>query len=245
MAKTVYWAAFPAIENDVHVSELKYAEPVSILKDLKPQEFFGPGVSKCPAIINEARNTFKINSPIDLDITFNEDFTQIASKHKVDFDFVKHFIGPFGPDKIIQLAAPTYLFFCEESLEMTQLPPYYEQSNFVKNCMGISGTFNINKWFRVVKPAFKLRDNCYNIEFDTNTALTYIKFNTEEKVNLVRFDATPFYNEKHDLLNNILSFKYLKKNPLVPTKLSDGYDAFMKARYNKRIMKVIKEHILD
>lgn len=243
--KTVYWASFPPIENSIFVSELKYAEPINVFKDLKPLEFFGPSVSKCPAIANEAKNTFKINSPIDLSVTFNEDFTQVNSKYKIDFDFVKHFIGPFGPDKIIQLAAPTYLFYCEESLEMTQLPPYYEQSNFVKNCMGISGTFNINKWFRVVKPSFKIRDNAYTIEFDTNTALMYLKFNTEEKINLVRFDASPFYNEHKDILNNIVSFKLQKKNPLIPTKLSDGYDAFMQARYNKRILKIIKENLLE
>lgn len=243
--KTVYWASFPAIENNIHVSELKYATPVNILKDLKPLEFFGPGVSKCPAIINEGMNTFKINSPIDLNVTFSEDFTGISSKYNVDFDFVKHFIGPFGPDKIIQLAAPTYLFFCEESLEMTQLPPYYEQSNFVKSCMGISASFNINKWFRVVKPAFKLRDNKYTIDIDTNTALMYLKFNTQEKINLVRFDASPFYNEHNYILDNILSFKLLKKNPLVPTKLTEGYDAFLRARYNKRIIKIIKDNIIN
>jgi len=243
--KTVYWAAFPSQDKNANISELKYSAPVSMLKDLQPSTFFGPNASKCPAVVNEGKNTFKINSPIDLDVTFNNDFTGITSKYTTDFEFVQHFIGPFGPDKVIQLAAPTYLFFCDETLTMTQLPPYYEQSEFVKNCMGLSATFNINSWFRVVKPSFKLRDNCYNININKDTALMYLRFNTEEKVKLVRFDSETFNNENRYILDHILSYKAHKKNPLVPTKLSDGYNAFLQARYNKRIMKIIKNNILE
>ena len=104
-------------------------------------------------------------------------FTSIDSKHNQDFEFIKHFIGPFGPDKVIQLSSPTYLFFCDEPLTMTQLPPYYEQSNFVDNCIGLSATFNINSWFRPVKPSFKLRDNKRTIDINY---LNDLKFNTEE-----------------------------------------------------------------
>jgi hypothetical protein len=245
--KTVYWASVPEITNDniTKVSELKYSNPVSIFKDLTPKEFFGPNAGFCPAIINEGKNTFKINSPIDLDVTFSEDFTGIQSKYSTDFDFIKHFIGPFGPDKVVQLSSPTYLFFCEESLTMTQLPPYYEQSDFVKNCMGLSATFNINSWFRVVKPAFKLRNDSRRINFDTNTALMYLRFNTEEKIKLVRFDASSFYKENKDIMEGIQNFKYHTKNPLIPTKLSEGYRAFLNSRYKKRIIKIINDNIID
>lgn len=242
--KTIYWGAFPAEENSVQISELRYSEPVSILKDLKPVEFFGPNASRCPAIIDEGKNTFKINSPIDIDVTFNEDFTRFESKYPHDVNFLQHFIGPFGPDKVIQLAQPTYLFFCEEPMLMTQLPPYYEQSEFTNHCIGLSATYDISNWFRVVKPAFKLKDGSHKIAMDQNTALLYVKFNTEEKVKLVRFDATPFVKEHNDIMNHMLSFKFHKKNPFVPTKLSEGYEAFKRARYNKRIIKIIKENIL-
>jgi|TARA_B110000977_G_scaffold48450_1_gene65834 hypothetical protein len=241
--KTVYWAPYP-MSDEFAISELKYADPVRVAKDLDIATFFGPGASKCPAVVDEAKNTFKINSPIDLDVTFSTDFTSIDSKHNQDFEFIKHFIGPFGPDKVIQLSSPTYLFFCDEPLTMTQLPPYYEQSSFVENCMGISATFNINSWFRVIKPSFKLRENKHRISFDTNTGLLYLKFNTEEKVKLVRFDASSFMNKESHIMEGILGFKQHKKNSNIPTKLVDGYEAFMRARYNKRIMKIIKENLL-
>jgi len=245
--KTVYWATGSEgshVPDTYQISELKFADPVRVSKGMDFVKFFGPSASKCPAVIDESKNTFKINSPVDMNITFSEDFTGINSKYQQDFEFIKHFIGQFGPDGVIQLSAPSYLFFCEEPLTMTQLPPYYEQSNFVDNCIGLSATFNINSWFRVIKPSFKLRENKHRISFDTNTGLLYLKFNTEEKVKLVRFDASSFMNKESHIMEGILGFKQHKKNSNIPTKLVDGYEAFMRARYNKRIMKIIKENLL-
>jgi len=238
--KTVYWAT----GSEDQVSELKFADPVRVSKDIDFVKFFGPSASKCPAVIDESKNTFKINSPVDMNITFSEDFTGITSEYQQDFEFIKHFIGPFGPDKVIQLSDPTYLFYCEEPLTMTQLPPYYEQNNFVDNCMGLSATFNINSWFRPVKPSFKLRDNKRTIDINTTDALMYLKFNTDEKIKLVRFDASSFSNINAPIMKSILGFKMHTKNPSTPTGLKAGYEAFIRARYNKRIIKIIKENLL-
>ena len=242
--KTVYWGSYLGEESSVQISELHYSEPISILKDLNPIQFFGNGASKCPAIIDEAKNTFKINSPIDVDITFNNDFTQFESKHPVQDGFLQHYIGSFGPDNVIQLAQPTYLFFSEESLLMTQLPPYYEQSDFTNHCMGLSATFDIGSWFRVVKPSFKLREGSRRIAMTTDTALMYLKFNTEEKIRLVRFDASVFLKEHKHVINHVLSFKNHKKNLFIPTKLSESYKAFKQAKYHKKVSKIIQENIL-
>ena len=242
--KTVYWGTLPAEEKSVNISELRYSDPVSILKGLNPKDFFGPHASMCPAIVDEGKNTFKINSPIDIDVTFNEDFTAIDSKYPSEDGFLQHYIGPFGPDKVIQLAQPTYLFFCEDPLLMTQLPPYYEQNTFTEHCIGLSATFDISSWFRVVKPAFKLKDKSRRIAMSTDDAIMYLKFNTDEKIKLVRFDSSPFTKEHKDVLDHMLAFKFHKKKPFVPTKLVEGYEAFRRARYHKKIIKIIKENIL-
>jgi|TARA_B110000977_G_C10896381_1_gene423466 hypothetical protein len=245
--KTVYWATGSEgsnVPDTYQISELKFADPVRVSKGMDFVKFFGPSASKCPAVIDESKNTFKINSPVDMNITFSEDFTGINSKYQQDFEFIKHFIGQFGPDGVIQLSAPSYLFFCEEPLTMTQLPPYYEQSNFVDNCIGLSATFNINSWFRPVKPSFKLRDNKRTIDINTTDALMYLKFNTEEKVKLIRFDASSFMNINAPIMQSILGFKMNTKNPHAPTGLMAGYEAFIRARYNKRIIKIIKENLL-
>ena len=44
------------------VSELKYFEPETIYKDIKPKRIFGLGAGMCPAIVDEAKNTFRAKS---------------------------------------------------------------------------------------------------------------------------------------------------------------------------------------
>lgn len=242
MTKTVYWASFPETTEPT-VSELRYSEPVSVLKELNPLAFFGERAGRCPAIINECRNTFKIKSPVDLHLTFNNDFTNVQSKYKQDFEFIQHLVGSLvGPERMIELSAPTYLFFSEEPLLMTQLPAYYEDTQFTRNCIGVSGTYDISNWFRPVKPTFKLKQHSNVLDIKLGDAICYYKFNTEEKVNLVRFDARDFYT--NGIIEHVMGYKFHTKNPLVPTKLIDGYNAFIRARYNKKILKIIKDNLL-
>jgi hypothetical protein len=238
--KTVYWATYP--DDNYFISELKYFPPEHILKDLDNKEFFGIDGGTCPSIINDARNTFSIKSPIDFNITFNDDWNGAASKYKYDFSFVERLIGPINNAKVMQLASPTYLFFCEESLIMNQLPPYYEENEFTKNCIGLSASFDIGRWFRPVKPAFKMKQDCKTIEFNRGDSIMYIKFFTDDKINLVHFDASLFLTS--NLIPSMMGYKENRKFPLVPTRLQEGYDAFMRAKYNKRILKIIKENLL-
>ena len=48
-----------------------------------------------------------------------------------------------------------------------------------------------------------------------------------------------------NIMLNLMSFKFQKKNPLVPTKLSEIYRAFVKAKYHKIITNKIKENLLE
>tara|TARA_B110000503_G_C7062575_1_gene377324 strand:- start:65 stop:781 length:717 start_codon:yes stop_codon:yes gene_type:complete len=237
--RTVYWASFP--EDNFFISELKYYSPKNILKDLDNKKFFGGAGGVCPAILDDARNTFSIKAPIDFSITFDDDWTHANSKYEYNSNFIEKFIGNID-DKVIQLAAPTYLFFSEESLIMNQLPPYYEETEFTKNCIGLSASFNIAHWFRVVKPSFRMRKDCKTIDFNQGDSLTYIKFFTDDKINLVQFDASPFLTST--LMSGIMGYKQNRKFSLVPTRLQEGYEAFKRANYNKRILKIIKDNLL-
>jgi hypothetical protein len=237
--RTVYWATYP--EDNFFISELKYYAPEHVLKDLDNKQFFGGSGGVCPAILGDARNTFSIKAPIDFSITFNNDWTHANSKYEYSSDFIEKLIGNID-DKVIQLRDPTYFFFSEESLIMNQLPPYYEENEFNKNCMGLSASFNISQWFRVVKPAFRMRKNCNTIEFNRGDSLMYLKFFTDEKINLVQFDPSAFINS--NIIPGIMGYKLNKKLPLVPTRLTEGYEAFKRAKYNKRILKIIKDNLL-
>lgn len=241
--KTVYWATFP-VQDEFTISELRYKEPESLLKNIVPAEYFGQEAGRCPAIVNECRNTYKIKSPLDLHLTysFEDNYNSCVSKYPQDQGFLQQLVGVMGPERIIQLAAPTYLFYCDEDLTMSQLPPYYEETDFSNGTIGISATYNINKWFRPVKPTFKLKKHNNVVDIKMDEAICYYKFNTDEKIKLVRFDAREFHT--NNIMKDILTFKFNTKNPYVPTKLIDSYNAFVQAKYNKRIMNVIKNNLL-
>jgi hypothetical protein len=240
--KTVYWAKYPE-QSEHSISELSYRPPESILKDINPAEFFGELAGRCPSMLDECRNTFKIKSPVDLHLTFNDDFTSCNSKYKQQLPFISQLIGSIGPERIVQMSSPTYLFYCDEDLTMSQLPPYYEETDFTNGCIGVSATYNINKWFRPVKPTFKLKKNNTTIDIKMDDAICYYKFNTDEKIKLVQFDAEVFNN--NSILKNILTYKFNTKHPFAPSKLIDNYNAFVQARYNKKIIKIINDNLLD
>lgn len=236
----IYWATFP--ENNLDVSELKYFPPESILKDTNVREFFGPA-AMCPSILDDARNTFKIQAPIDFNITFDQNFVNFTSEYPYSAEFINHYIGQINDAKVFQLSAPTYLFFCDdEELIMNCLHPYYEDTEFTKNCVQVSASYDICNWFRTVKPCFKLKQNKYNINISRGDVLTYIKFNTYDKVNLQQFDGSVFDNS--NILPGTMGYKRNKKSPFVPTKLLENYEAFRRAKYKKRILKLIRENLL-
>ena len=81
----VYWSPVINVQdNQEFVSELKYYEPETIYKDIKPKEFFGLGAGMCPAIVDEAKNTFRAKSPIDFHI--KNTILHMYIKQKIKFE---------------------------------------------------------------------------------------------------------------------------------------------------------------
>ena len=85
----VYWSPVINVQdNQEFVSELKYYEPETIYKDIKPREFFGLGAGMCPAIVDEAKNTFRAKSPIDFHIKFDYEQQKILGLNTPYVNFV-------------------------------------------------------------------------------------------------------------------------------------------------------------
>ena len=89
----VYWSPVINVpDNQEFVSELKYFEPETIYKDINPRSFFGLGAGMCPAIVDEAKNTFRAKSPIDFHIKFDYANKQATSKYDIDINFLMNYI---------------------------------------------------------------------------------------------------------------------------------------------------------
>jgi hypothetical protein len=72
----------------------------------------------------------------------------------------------------------------------------------------------------------------------------YFKFNTTEKIRMVRFDSAKIFESKTGPIMQCLGYKNLKANRFIPTPLKECYNAFNSARYRKRILNYIKENIV-
>lgn len=242
---TVYYSpVLETPENSEFVSELRYNEPTTVYKTLNTREFFGLGATMCPAIVDELKNTFAVTSPIDFHCKFNYETQQATSKYEYDYNWMLKFIGIPNEEHIHQLQHPCYLFYSDTPLTVTQMHPYYSESQFAESTMSITGTYNIESWLRPLRPAFKFKTGKNEIDIVRHDPLCYFKFNTDEKIKLVRFDSTELFETKNSMVYQCLGYKGLKANRLIPTPLKECYEVFRKHNYKKRIMKYIKENLV-
>ena len=249
MSITVYWTrcnpgfkdlGASGFATDTYMSPMRYEAPVPLLKHMDYQEFFGPSVSKCPAIVDDIKNTFVIKSPVDI--------TLKISGNKFDVDnqtlpFAQAFLGnPQGKFGIHQLSQ-SYLFFAEKSLILSQLPAYYEQNNFVDSTFAISASFDIGRWYRpAAKPAFIIKKGVKQITIKQGDPLIYIKFNTSEKVKLVEFDDVEFRNLEERSPEWVCTSLKRQAANIIP--LAKCYEFFEQYHMRRRILKLIKNNII-
>lgn len=244
MTKTVYWAPVISGNDWPLISELKFFEPERLIKRIDPIEFFGPHTARCPAMVNELKNTFALKSPIDLHIDYGIDFRQPRCFNNYDSAFLNEIITQPNPHKIFQLSYAQILIFSEDELTMTQLHPYYEDTPFTNDVMGVSGTVDISSWIRPVQPGFKFKKDRHTLNICEGEAVAYYRFNTEETVTLKRFDAKGLYSDRTSIMQACLSFKDHKPDNFAYS-LKASYEAFKRAKFNKKMMKYINDNLLD
>jgi hypothetical protein len=249
MTINVYWTrsnpgfqdlAMIGVSADAMMSPLRLEEPIPLLKHMDYREFFGPVVSRCPAIIDDLKNIFVIKSPVDLKIQMGKDFIKVENQ---EMNFTKAFLGaPQGKFGIHQLGMG-YLFFSEKSLVSTQLPAYYESNSFTENTFIISASFDCGQWYRPsAKPAFIVKPGITEVDIKEGDPLIYIKFNTQEKVKLIEFDDDEIRKlQEH---GPEWACTNLKKHSGGTLSLAKCYDYFNRFKMRKRVLKLIKNNII-
>jgi len=245
MTINVYWCrSTPNMQEvlatgggvDSFISPLRVAATEPLLKHIDYKEFFGPAVSKCPAIVDDLKNIFVIKSPISIKIEVGNTRMNVTGQ---TVDFAKSFLGnPQGKFGIHQLGLG-YLFFSDKSLMATQLPAYYDQNSFTENTFAISASFDIGRWFRpAAKPAFIIKPGVKEINIKEGDALIYFKLNTTEKVNLIEFDNPKTNLDSEE--NPAMLCAMLKKQSQGIIPLAKCYDYFDQFKMRQRILKLIK-----
>jgi hypothetical protein len=238
----IYWCrATEPMNSPGHISELRYPAPITLIKHLDVKDFLGEMAYRCTPVTNEMKNTIVIKAPIDISINILPDGNwDIQGQSN---EFVQHFFGaPQGKRGLHQLAF-SYYFFAEQSLEATQLPAYYDLNSFTRNTRVLSATFDIGKWFHLWKPTFLINNDARQLIIKEGDPLIYIRFNTNDKINLIEFDDAEMrlMAEKHP--SWICST--LTKNTFGVVPLKKLYDYFVNANMQKRVLKIIKRNIVE
>ena len=186
---------------------------------------------KCPAFVNEFKNTFVIKSPTDFSINIDPSTSNpILSPTSFPEISVRQ-----PQSKLFDLHIGTY-FFSGEEVEISQIPASIHYNNFTENTMLLSGKYNIHKWFRPINPSGKFLIPKINVK--RGDALYYVKFHTNKKIKFINFNFTP---EIMKVAENCISVKTLQSN----FSLTSLYNMFTQIGYQKKLLKEIKKNITD
>jgi len=237
--KTVYWSPFSVMENYPAV-QLLYETPDSLLQDLLPRrnkEANGDNWFQCHAFQSSIKNTFVLRLPFAVAFGLDADLGAFAIgreyESKMKFVQMKE---PSVLDAYTFTVRGNWIFWCEEPLTITTSPAHYHKP--VVDGFYVGGSFDIGRWFRPVEGAIQLNQGVNTVHIKRNDPLAYIKFNTDEPVNLKRFYMTKELEELHWGCVN-----YKKE---VPHKgLSYLYNKFTKRGLNKVITEEIKRNVVD
>lgn len=236
--KTVYWSPF--FTRDTYpTTQLLYDTPVKLLDDLKAdrnKENHRDNFYSCHAFLKSVENTFVLKLPIPLSFGIDETIGIIPIKGEPsDFRFVSR-KEPSQTNRHTFAVRGNWIFWSEESLEILTTPAYYHHQVF--DGFYVSGSFNINKWFRPIEGAIQLNKGVNTVNFERNDPIAYIKFLTDEPVVLKRFYLTEELEK--------LSWGCIWHKNYEPTRsLNYLYNIFGKSNLSKIITKQIKENIME
>jgi hypothetical protein len=232
---TVYWAVHTNPKRQTYVNML-WDAPVPLITTL-PQGFSGKdgNYRECSGISNIIKNTYTMIHPLTATISFSGDpensvfesdlnvwnprSSALKSCYSIDYDF-------------------GWLFFSDESLEIKVTPPYLHNTSDSKTGFVASGSFDIGKWFRPVTLSYILWEGNDTLTITKGDPALYIEFLTDKKVVFKHFELT---EDIHSLaLQSIDATFYMRFKPL-----SYRYKQFVNSHRDKRVLKLIKDNLLE
>jgi len=212
-------------------------EPVSLFDELK-ERYKGTEVEnqylKCPSAVIELKKTYVIKSDIDYNIYFGENNSIYSDLY--DQDFFNSSIKVWSLEDTMFGYDFYYMFYSEKSVAITMLPAFMHDSPF-KDAYFTPGSFDISKWFRPLTTGM-IHPKRTDIKIKRGDALFYVRFSTDNKIKLRKFDMSPklsfFSKEALNLKSHLpnRNLKYL-------------YNIFNQSKYNKKIIKEIKQNLSE
>ena len=229
---------------------LNVKEPQPIIKELRhfkenvlplipSKDFSNP--LKCPAVIDSLKNTFYIPAPYNVEIEYKDQRITTYNQGQEFYD--SHITLDCEQAGFFQLYTG-YLFFTEEEgLTIRQRGASLSNTDLANNTISFEGKFDISKWFRPVNGAYLFKNPCL-VKVNKGDPLYYVDFITEKNIVFKKFYLNPDITQILDLC---VRNKNITRNDHKPLKdyLNSLYYEFTQSKIKNRLLKLIKENLLD
>jgi hypothetical protein len=233
----VYWTVYPL----PNLPLLNYKEPTSLTNLINDFEYKTENIRDnfkyCPAVKNSSKNTFRLQFPFDYNIELKND--AIVSTF-YDQDFFDKMVLVRSVEKKHLSFNLAYLFVCEDDLEIETTSCHFSDNDFTNKTMIVPGRFNIGKWVRPLDCAFFIKNNHTSLSINNGDDYCYIKFNTNETVELKKFYTS---SKIIDIVKG--NFKSREYKIKLIEKLSYFYDLYEKSKLHKIIINEIKNNLME
>jgi hypothetical protein len=230
----IYWTNFSSPERQ-QKTNLIMPQPEKLYSNLfKSRINHEKSYSKCPARIEPLNNTYVLKNPFDIDVTFDDFDKPHGLKDNWFLTMPRNFENRVSANIDIG-----WLFFSEDDVVLEATPPYAHKTETSKYGMFPVGQFNISQWFRPIISTHILWENEKRFVAKENEAMIYVKFLTEQKVELQQFELTP---KIFDIAIACAKF-HEYTTPFLP--LSKKYERFIQNKMHKTLLKEIKENLIQ
>ena len=243
----VYWAPFiaptPAITQFDYIPDISnttWPEPESLLKSM-PSMYKDTGIHKCPAFIDQMRNTFVVKSPVEFSLRRGEDNVFVCS-------YDSRSKGPGilyhrDVDRSLYSLQIFNIFIPEIPTMLNVRSATYSQSPFARSTMLVGGEFDVGKFPRAIECAFFIPPETDNIKVNCDDPLFYATFTPEDgsKVELEKFVMT---QEIYNVINGNLKAKNSKELKS-SWRLADYYRMYKNSKQHNYLLKKVKENLLN
>jgi hypothetical protein len=236
--KIVYWSPF-FLSDEYPSVQMIYDEPISLLEDLRDKrnsDNTKDNFYSCHAFLNSVKNTFVLKIPFGITFGLDKELGPIYIDGLVDD--MKHIVlkHPSQKNTMTFAIRGNWIFWSEDSLDMSTTPAYYHKPVF--NGFYVGGRFNIGQWFRPVEGASQLFEDVNTVSFKRNDPIAYVKFHTDEPITLKRFYMTKELEELHWAC---VKYKRYEKGRALPYL----YAKFEERGLNKIITAEIKKNVVN
>ena len=243
----IYWSKrILGVHDKNSETELLSQKPESLLsyfsENLFPNNENYKKYIQCPAAQIELKNTYVVKADFDIEffVDTKEKIVNFYSKYDLEDNVKKAFtdnnyINISTDNSLFNILTHLYLF-SEESVQVTQLPPYFHKKDYVntqENMYLLPGSFDISKWYRPFHASY-LVENTGHIKFKRGDPLYYIRFNTDEKINLIEYELTDKLISYSQACTNVKNYRPFQKFNFL-------YKIFTERNMNKKILKEILE----